>query len=204
MFKELEFRGNLSEKRIIDEARENGFPEVVFKTIKFQDKNEALEYLNEINLNDKAVFVKYFELIENPEENKGLLDLKESLLEEEKTLSDFPLILIQKLKEQTSSSKGCKCCKSSINKDYLIKIYEAIENISINDFVCPICKDKEYVLTSTEEKRIENINKRIENLENKIRIKETQCFSKAKKEEIGLLYGEIEDENEDVISGDLE
>lgn len=196
MIKELEIKGDLSNQRVLEEAKENGFIDIVIKTLKFQNKEDAKEYLGEINLNDKSIFVKYYSIIEDSlEDNKGLIELKENLKNEEETLSNYPNVLLQKLEEQTSVTRGCKNCKSSINIKYLIKNFREKEKLCVEDFVCPICFDKEYILNSSEEKRIDNITKRIENFREKILQKENLKLQRAKKEEVGILYGNVYEEN---------
>lgn len=174
-----------SKNEIIEELKRE--IEVVEKKIIFQNKEEAKEYLEEIVKEGKGYIVKYYEVIEDAEESKGLIDLKERLKEEESVLNNFPYTIINKLKEQTSNKKTCKCCESSISRDYLVKNLEKIENIEIKDLVCPICGDKEYMFNSSEEKRLSNIQKKIINLIEKIREKENLKFLKAKKEEQEII-----------------
>jgi rubrerythrin len=181
---------NIKESRneIIEELKNRGeIEEIIEKKIIFQNQEEAKEYLEEIVKEGKGYIVKYYEVIEDAEESKGLIELKERLKEEESVLNNFPYTIINKLKEQTSNKKSCKCCESSISRDYLVKNLQKIENIEIKDLVCPICGDKEYMFNSSEEKRLSNIEKRIINLTEKIREKENLKFLKAKKEEQEIL-----------------
>lgn len=190
MFEKIETKSIMT----IEELKEMTGVDVQLKSILFQSKEEAEDYLKDIVSEDKAIFVKFLSLVEDVEETKALSELKERLDEEETSLKEFPLNILQKIKDQTSATKGCKHCKSSINKDYLVKNIESKELLSVEDFNCPICEDPSYILNSTDEKRLTNILKRIESIKTKINDKSRKSFEKAKKVEVGLI-GLISNEN---------
>lgn len=199
-FKEL----NLEEKNNIIEKNSN----IVFKNFNFPNKEEAEEYLLDVVKKDRIVITSFEKSVEKFEDSEISKDILEKISQTKIELENYPNYLIDKIKEQKSKTKSCSNCESSINKEYLIsnieKDLEINQELSFqekiqNILVCPICKNKEYLINETDKKKLESIENKIQTLENNLEKNKESFILKSKKETFFLL-GEIQEftEKEDL------
>ena len=195
----------LSNEEIIEKSKEDKIENLNLKTFVFPTFEEAEEYLKDVVNENKSYFVKFNQLAKGFDETDVYKDLLEKLNNAKNNLELFPESMVDKLKQQKSGTKGCGVCKSTINKEYLVKnIEKDFENIiekgvSITDFKykslkCPICGDEEFIISETDKNKQTSLTNKIEEIEVKIKEREAIFNLKSEKITVGLIGYFAEDE----------
>lgn len=198
MINYLKINGKLTEEEILNLVKEKGLDNLVVKKLSFNNIEEAEEYLGDMVNENRSVFVKYYKSAGSFEETDTYKDLVEKLENSKENLNNFPESILEKLQEQKSGSKGCGNCKSSISKDYLIKNIETnlleLKNNNLNtlenkmkEIYCPICKDKEFLISETDKKKLTSLENKFDESNNKIKESKRIFETKVEKIEEGII-----------------
>lgn len=196
-----------SNEEIIKKSQDDGIENLNIKSFVFPTFEEALEYLEDVTNENKSYFVKYNQLAKNFDETEIYKELLEKLNTAKNNLEMFPESILDKLKQQKSGTKGCGVCKSTINKEYLVKnIEKCLETITSENIYnfsvemkyqtlkCPICGDEEFIISETDKNKQSTLTNKIEEIEAKIKEREIAFNNKSEKITIGLIgyFGEEE------------
>jgi hypothetical protein len=178
---------------------------LTIKNITFPSYEDAIEYLEDMIHLYPAISIKYLEPLEKFENSELYQQLVDKLNIAIKNYLDFPEFMIQKLSEQKSGTKGCTKCKSSINRDFFVKkashrllnIIETSEeqHLDLEDFLnfkmktieCPICDDKDFVMTETDYNKLSTLRNKINDAEKKLKEEQISFQIKNGHEEVGLI-----------------
>lgn len=174
---------------------------IVVKNISFPSLDDAKEYANDI-LKDNGLVVKFQKVEFNFEETDISKELQGKIEVLNQEIQDFPKYILEKLKEQKSGSKGCSNCKSSINKDYLVKNIESfilhianhgielpneeVQKLLMGSLNCPICGNKDYSVNETDKKKYDGLQAKAESLDETYSTTQENYYKNANKKDAYL------------------
>lgn len=184
----------MDKNKLEEYSENNNVHNLIMKKMCFDNYEEREEYLEDMVNENRSLYVRYEKPSSSFEESTKYKDIEIKISQTKENLDTFPETMLNKLKEQKSSSKGCSNCKSSISRDYLVRNIEEefshllgkdVEGISedldnntnnhqdnwfkerMNVITCPICSDEHFIISETDNKRLKGIKTKIEELKDK-------------------------------------
>lgn len=138
---------------------ENGIKDltdIIVKKPFFEELVDAEEYLEDIGSDDSKMYAVRTQVTTGVfDDTEKAENIKEELEKYKTQIDGFPSDLVEKLKEQTSSKRTCKHCKSSISKEFFVaKIEEKEGEPTDEDINCPICDDSDFLRSTTDSKKL--------------------------------------------------
>jgi len=182
-----------------------------FKQMIFDKKDDAVEFIDSLSMaKPDTTFVVRLKVplsdFSNTEEYK---EISQNIQHYQELIDNTPQSLLKKLKEQTSSKKGCKNCKSSISKEFFVKKLEKIQDerkLIFSDVYCPVCEDEEFLFSGTERKQFNRWIEKLNLLKEKLYTAEQKYLLKSDNFGIIFVYSDTNknifiDENNNEESG---
>ncbi len=164
-----------------------------FKSVIFDSKIDAMEFIDVLSDSKKDQFfvVRFRTPLNSFNETEEYADLMKSISHQKDLIENTPFSLFGKLKEQASSKKSCKVCKSAISKEFFVKRLEEISAeylLTFTDIACPVCSDENFLFSGTEKKQFERWKEKLEVLNGKMELAKQKFLSDSSNLAISYAY----------------
>jgi hypothetical protein len=195
------------ETQILDFVKNNlniSEEDIKIKSIVLGSKKEADDYSFDMLEISNAIAIRYLEADDDFDTTETGIDINSKIDKVVKDYNNLPNQLVDKLKDFKSDFKGCNHCGSKLSRAYIVPMFEnnlitysenRVDDSTLIDIdkafdsiiACPICKDRGFIISTTDKNRIISLHTKYSNLLDKKRELHTKYLSKKDKVEYIMI-----------------